>query len=118
MDHVLDEPATTPEPGTATPTDSQWEANEPHTPSESPTDSRWAQEDTAAAGAFAHTPDQPSTAGSRTPAATAFARLTALGEFDGRLAHQATVPARPGTTAPWPEWADPQLAAAFRVIDL
>ena len=41
------------------------------------------------------------------------ALLQRLGGDDGRLLHVERVPARPGRTAPWPGWADPELVAGY-----
>ena len=40
--------------------------------------------------------------------------LESIGGRDGRLVHLQRTPARPGRHADWPEWADPDLVAAYR----
>ena len=40
--------------------------------------------------------------------------LESIGGRDGRLIHLQRTPARPGRHADWPEWADPDLVAAYR----
>ena len=42
--------------------------------------------------------------------------LESIGGRDGRLIHLQRTPARPGRHADWPEWADPDLVAAYRRI--
>ena len=42
--------------------------------------------------------------------------LESIGGRDGRLVHLQHTPARPGHHADWPEWADPDLVAAYRRI--
>ena len=42
--------------------------------------------------------------------------LESIGGRDGRLVHLQRTPARPGRHADWPEWADPDLVAAYRRI--
>ena len=42
--------------------------------------------------------------------------LESIGGRDGRLVHLQRTPARPGRHADWPEWADPDLVAAYRHI--
>ena len=42
--------------------------------------------------------------------------LESIGGRDGRLVHLQRTPARPGHHADWPEWADPDLVAAYRRI--
>jgi len=42
--------------------------------------------------------------------------LESIGGRDGRLIHLQRTPARPGRHADWPEWADPDLVAAYRHI--
>ena len=42
--------------------------------------------------------------------------LESIGRRDGRLVHLQRTPARPGRHADWPEWADPDLVAAYRRI--
>ena len=42
--------------------------------------------------------------------------LESIGGRDGRLVHLQRTPARPGCHADWPEWADPDLVAAYRRI--
>ena len=41
-------------------------------------------------------------------------RLAAVPGREGRLTHLERLPARPGRTAPWPEWAAPSVVEAFR----
>ncbi len=41
-----------------------------------------------------------------------------LGTRDGRLLHVERLPARPGTTTDWPEWADPDLVAGYRRLGI
>ena len=40
--------------------------------------------------------------------------LESIGGRDGRLVHLQRTPARPGHHADWPDWADPDLVAAYR----
>ena len=40
--------------------------------------------------------------------------LESIGGRDGRLVHLQRTPARPGRHADWPDWADPDLVAAYR----
>ena len=40
--------------------------------------------------------------------------LESIGGRDGRLVHLQRTPARPGRHSDWPEWADPDLVAAYR----
>ncbi|OMG13259.1 DEAD/DEAH box helicase [Actinomyces naeslundii] len=42
--------------------------------------------------------------------------LESIGGRDGRLVHLQRTPARPGRHSDWPEWADPDLVAAYRRI--
>ena len=42
--------------------------------------------------------------------------LESIGGRDGRLVHLQRTPARPGHHGDWPEWADPDLVAAYRRI--
>ena len=42
--------------------------------------------------------------------------LESIGGRDGRLVHLQRTPARPGRHTDWPEWADPDLVAAYRRI--
>ena len=42
--------------------------------------------------------------------------LESIGGRDGRLVHLQRAPARPGRHSDWPEWADPNLVAAYRRI--
>ena len=42
--------------------------------------------------------------------------LESIGGRDGRLVHLQRTPARPGHHADWPDWADPDLVAAYRRI--
>ncbi|OLO92707.1 DEAD/DEAH box helicase [Actinomyces naeslundii] len=42
--------------------------------------------------------------------------LESIGGRDGRLVHLQRTPARPGHHSDWPEWADPDLVAAYRRI--
>ena len=42
--------------------------------------------------------------------------LESIGGRDGRLVHLQRTPARPGRHADWPDWADPDLVAAYRRI--
>ena len=42
--------------------------------------------------------------------------LESIGGRDGRLVHLQRTPARPGRHGDWPEWADPDLVAAYRRI--
>ena len=42
--------------------------------------------------------------------------LESIGGRDGRLVHLQRTPARPGRYADWPDWADPDLVAAYRRI--
>ncbi|UNX55248.1 DEAD/DEAH box helicase [Georgenia sp. TF02-10] len=48
------------------------------------------------------------------PGPDLLALLRRLGADDGRLVHVEQLPARPGTTAPWPAWADPDVVAGYR----
>jgi DEAD/DEAH box helicase domain-containing protein len=41
-----------------------------------------------------------------------------LGARDGRLLHVERLPARPGTTTDWPEWADPDLVAGYHRLGI
>lgn len=43
-------------------------------------------------------------------------RLLADGRRDGRLTHLRELPARPGRTAAWPQWADPALVAGYQLL--
>ena len=42
--------------------------------------------------------------------------LTAGGRRSDRLTHVEHLPARPGRTAPWPAWADPDIVAGYRSL--
>ena len=42
--------------------------------------------------------------------------LESIGGRDGRLVHLQRTPARPGRHDDWPDWADPDLVAAYRRI--
>ena len=44
--------------------------------------------------------------------------LESIGGRDGRLVHLQRTPARPGRHADWPDWADPDLVAAYRRLDV
>lgn len=42
--------------------------------------------------------------------------LVAAGARTDRVRHTRVLPARPGITAPWPSWADPDLVAGYRAL--
>ena len=44
--------------------------------------------------------------------------LESIGGRDGRLVHLQRTPARPGRHGDWPDWADPDLVAAYRRIGI
>lgn len=48
------------------------------------------------------------------PAPDLLTLLRSLGEHDGRLVHLEELPARPGRTGPWPDWADQDVVAGYR----